>query len=1015
MELIIVHNGMNLGEKPGKTKKAMTNERMLMFRQSKNTRRIRELGIKCLLFMESLSLANMFFSKKIKIPLVCAVVVAGIHLHAEKSFLFLDLKQEANMGFGDEIAGDGKGGWSDQGPGNDFKDFPFSQKKFAQIPFKVISPSTNGGLSVITFSSEHTSIVKNEAKLTLAALAPFSFLYILHTTCWNKNRVNEDVGEIILKFTDGELKILKVKSVRDVADWWRPEALSNALPIAKTQDEKAVYLSKFPIPGNKRLKELIFKTGGKSVWIIVAATLSNQNIQISGLAKNWKAEAGSKWKKINTADMRVRPGSALDMSQLITHKPAGKYGRVIINKNGKLEFSKRPGKEVRFFECNLNLRCMLEYRFKGEKNIKKLAQMISAQGYNLVRLMGLADYLVSQSLIDERFHKESLNRFDLLIYYLKKNGIYVYLDIASLYRAFHKYNPDKKLENHIKNRIFFDRESRLHWLNGFSMIMLHMNKYTGTRLVDDPVIALLLFYNEQGIRLRRGENLPFFLPAWRTWLKKKYKSIEALQKVRKFRQVNSFEDVPMFSIYKLDKAPCSLQEDVAGFMIDVHDELYQWYVSKARSIGYKGIVTQYDWLHKLINQAIRSKVQAVSMHGYHAHPSYGAYKSVPQQSSISTGGKYFCEIVSARYNGKPFLVTEYGHVFWNKYRYEEGLLFGSYAALQGFDGIGAHSHPVAEKVKRFIFNDPPVDCIFPFQIGSDPIGRASQVVSGFAFAREDVATSENGINISLNRDDLTSGGNSIKALNINQMRLALLTKIGISYSENKSDKLVDKKTSIELRPLNFAKVEEKKWVAHVKDDSASNKQVLEIVKNMKEHNLLSPSNKTSIETGEYQSDTGQIYMAGTKNFLSVISPRLEGACIDVSSLKDEVRLGAVSIAKTSISGSISVISLDKEQLRDSKRILVVYSTDALNSGMTFASNKREKLLKLGTLPVLMRTGILELEIKTNRQATNAWALGLNGKRNDVLPIKQNKGLIVLKVDTAQLASGPTPFFEITLK
>lgn len=948
----------------------------------------------------------------LKISFLYLIFMTSISVYAKKTFLNLDLKQEANMGFSDKVAGDRKGGWSDQGPQNDFKTFPFKQKTFAKIAFDIINPATNRGRSVITFVSKHTPMGKASVKIKLAAQKSFKYLYLLHTTCWNKNKKNETVGSIILKFSDGKTKTFAIKSVRDIADWWKPVPLQNALPVAKTRDGKAVYLSKFTVPNNKKIKEIVFRTAKKHVWIIVAATLSDKNIKISTPTKTWTTKANAEWKPINTSDMRVRSGTALDMSQLVTHKPAGKYGRVIINKNGKLEFSKRPGKEVKFFECNLSLRSILGYRFKGEKNIKKLAKMIAMQGYNLVRVTGLANYLVYLSSVDERFHEESLDRFDLLIYHLKINGIYVYLDIASFYRAFHKYFADKKVINHIKNRIFFDNESRLHWLHGFSRVMLHMNKYTKTRLVDDPVIAFLLFYNEQGIRLRAGENLPFFLPAWRAWLKKKYKTIQALAKTRDIRGANSFDEVAMFSIYKLSNAPASLQKDLALFMIDVHEELYQWYLSNARSIGYKGIVTQYDWLHKMINQAIRSNVQAISMHGYHAHPSYGTYQSVPQNSSIATGGKYFCEIVSAKYDGKPFLVTEYAHVFWNKYRYEEGLLFGAYSALQGFDAIGAHSNPAANRVRRFIFNDPPVDCIFPFQIGSDPIARASQVISGFAFARKDVATSKNTVNIALIRDDITSGSNSIKALNIDQMRLSLLSKVSISYSKNKSRNLKNQKNRINMPPLAFADVEEKKWVAYVKESKGAKKGIFDFIKRMRKRNFLSLSNKTSIAAGKYQSDTGQIYMIRPKNFLSVIAPRLEGVCIDVTLLKTKVQLNAVTINKISVSGSVTVISLDKEKIENSKRLLLVYTTDALNSGMKFASVKREKLLELGHLPVLMQTGIISLEIKTNSKKSRAWALNLNGMRTDKLLIKQKNGSLSLTIDTSKLASGPTPFFEI---
>ena len=53
------------------------------------------------------------------------------------------------MGFKDEKANDGKGGWSDQGAGNDAANFKYNQKEFAGIPFHITDPGRNEGKSVL--------------------------------------------------------------------------------------------------------------------------------------------------------------------------------------------------------------------------------------------------------------------------------------------------------------------------------------------------------------------------------------------------------------------------------------------------------------------------------------------------------------------------------------------------------------------------------------------------------------------------------------------------------------------------------------------------------------------------------------------------------------------------------------------------------------------------------------------------------------------------------------------------
>ena len=63
-------------------------------------------------------------------------------------FKTVSLKEAANLGFRDEVAGDGKGGWTDQGPNNDMRSFPVKQRNFAGVEFDVTDPEANGGKAV---------------------------------------------------------------------------------------------------------------------------------------------------------------------------------------------------------------------------------------------------------------------------------------------------------------------------------------------------------------------------------------------------------------------------------------------------------------------------------------------------------------------------------------------------------------------------------------------------------------------------------------------------------------------------------------------------------------------------------------------------------------------------------------------------------------------------------------------------------------------------------------------------
>ena len=70
------------------------------------------------------------------------------------------------------------------------------------------------------------------------------------------------------------------------------------------------------------------------------------------------------------------------------------------------------------------------------------------------------------------------------------------------------------------------------------------------------------------------------------------------------------------------------------------------------------------------------------------HPSNGSYENdsyIRQGSTIFRGAYLFRDIMAIRLKGKPLTVTEYGCVYWNKYRFEQPYSIGAYAAFQGGD------------------------------------------------------------------------------------------------------------------------------------------------------------------------------------------------------------------------------------------------------------------------------------------------------------------------------------------
>ncbi len=81
------------------------------------------------------------------------------------------------------------------------------------------------------------------------------------------------------------------------------------------------------------------------------------------------------------------------------------------------------------------------------------------------------------------------------------------------------------------------------------------------------------------------------------------------------------------------------------------------------------------------------------MHAYHDEAfSFSPGAEIKKQtSSLDDFARYARWLAAARTIGKPYSVTEYGQPFWNRYRFETGLVVPAMAGLQGWHFICQHA------------------------------------------------------------------------------------------------------------------------------------------------------------------------------------------------------------------------------------------------------------------------------------------------------------------------------------
>ena len=96
----------------------------------------------------------------------------------------VSLRDVANRGFSDDLAGDKQGGWTDQGPDNDLALFTPGILKTAGITFDVADPATNSGRGALVLSATQRSGALPSATLPLPAHPTWKNLYVLHAGAW---------------------------------------------------------------------------------------------------------------------------------------------------------------------------------------------------------------------------------------------------------------------------------------------------------------------------------------------------------------------------------------------------------------------------------------------------------------------------------------------------------------------------------------------------------------------------------------------------------------------------------------------------------------------------------------------------------------------------------------------------------------------------------------------------------------------------------------------------------------
>lgn len=958
-----------------------------------------------------------------RLPLFCRAVMALLMAVATAlaADAPLDLSSAANRAYVDDVTGDGKGGWSDQGPENSLTGMKPGTFRVGETEFTILDGARNGNRAVIVL--EGGSLTKAEVPVPEATPADGGTLYLLHTVC-RAGASKDVIGVVTVRFASGKTVDFPIQLRRDVADWWGPSDLPNAVVAYREENKSAqvgAYMSRFTLPkGMGRPVAVQFSKVGGSLWIVMAATVSDVDRPLPKREK-WVAVANDDWRpyEINNSNIDIEPGSALDLTSMFPNEGvAGKDGFLKINGKGEFVFEKAPSRPVKFF-CDMPQMVFL-HTLTPEK-IERFADQVARGGYNIYRTQFLDYALMHLSTEDHVFNPKHLDAWDRFAAALKKRGIYLQLDLttswASFYATPNHWNHDAHAKR-LRSRMYYDPAAREHWKKGVKLLLEHVNPYTGVALKDEPQVAIVQMRNEAGLDFlmrTQDDSDPDIIIPFRNWLKKKYGTTEALRKAWSRKEGDALiSDLPRgVTIDTVPLPPRTSTKastlDLMWFYTEIERETYQWLAATVRELGVKVPLTEYNNGGTMQVALSRDIVAVSDNHAYHdlSHGDANDPGSTNDgNSSLTVGVSYFRYLASTRAWGRPFLCTEWGHVFWNPYRYEAGLTVPAYASLQGWEMLTHFG------VRDELDVKPLRDTVISF----DPPLKAAEYMSAMFYRRGDVKTSPRKVEVLINPNLPDKPLQLQNAMSSTLNRLSLVTGLGIRV-EGMPDAAprAPYRADLTLYPDDGEKVVSGNMDQKLASDSAPATQKAALFDLLREKGLLPNSNKTDPAKGIYESDTGEILLDQDKKQITVVTPYSQGTCLAQAGMEAELPAFRVKNNGAPASVFLGALGQKPQPLEESSRMLFLVATDALNSGMTFTDDEKRKIVAPGTLPILVRTAKVQAFVRHQKAAQlKLWALGYSGKRVEEIPLTVEKGGVSFAIDTSKLKNGPTPFFELAV-
>lgn len=673
--------------------------------------------------------------------------------------------------------------------------------------------------------------------------------------------------------------------------------------------------------------------------------------------------ADDQWRPLESS-LDIEPGSALDFSNIVPrHAPAGKWGRIIVNRQGKFAFERRARTPLRFYGVNL----CFSAQYLPHEDADRLADRLARLGYNAVRIHHYEGELVESGT---GLKADKIDQLDYLFAALKRRGIYVTTDLfvsrpvpaAVIYEgATGLIGMDEyKMAVHVNDRAFEDYKAFARTFLG------HENPYTRLRYADDPALAWLSLVNEDCPGNFTGQLKGRLREDWqRAW--------------DRWRAERSLGSLPLQEVHGRSPNVVAFNEFLAEVERDFFVRTRRFLRDEVRC---EALLTDVNaWTHPVQLQAVRNEFDYVDDHFYVDHPEFiGRPWSLPSRcpntSPIAGGARGGSACAFTRVFGKPFTITEFNYAAPGRFRGVGGILTGTLGALQDWDGLW-----------RFAYSHDRRNLIEPgamryFDIASDPLNQAAERASLCLFLRGDIQPARHAVAIAAVPDELRQNAGISCDKTPPWQGLAWLMRVGWAF---------DGRTMADSLRLPFNEGEP------MKGGTGTN-----LVSTLRERRWLPAGNRTDFTRSRFQSDTGEVTLDGPADTLTLDTPLTAGGFAPAGRTI-ETKAARIDVLDTD--ATIWVSSLDGDPITSSQRLLLTHLTDLQDTDTRYGDRARQTLLAWGRLPHLVRAGRAVVTLRTScARRAKVYALSVSGKR--LAEVAATVGDGTLSIPLATAADGP---------